>query len=664
VVAQTLTFDTATPGAAVAAGGQIESVNSGAPVYEAGIHGAAGIRFNGGTASNCQARILTGVGGSHSGSFYFRANALPATGAVTFVQSQSTVNANHWALRYNATGQFLVLDNTIAGVIPAGAVCRFDYQYAYVVGGPSTLLWRLFVGANAEGATADLSGSAQISNANANPITKIQFGPLSGTSGAARDMSLDTFRTVDGASWFAAYAPPAAPAPGTSAFSVISAQTADGFTVRSKVTNGTAMRLLVCSDAAATTVVKTIGAAAPGSGYITHTVTGLAPHTRYYAQLEDTPTGGSASRVGSVLRARTAPTPGAASSFTFAMGSCMSNDNPDGSTFDDLRGWDPDFLLHSGDFHYKSSTSTDPAVHVGQWESQIANAGGVKAALAAVPIYYTRSDHEAGPDSGDSNNAYTAASIAGYKTVFPTPPLPDTRTNTSTYFSFPYGRVKVIVTDFRNTDRSPGADPQSGAKTALGATQKAWLKTELSDPAYPVKFLLSDVAWIGPADLTKSTDKWWAYADERQEIANHITANGIKVVLFHGDTHSLMADDGTNNAWGGFPVVCGSPFGTVGGGYNTNIMQQVYNTGATTQARQYQRVTVTDDGTTISVNAVGWDVLSGGVARTNLTRAFASFVPTPGVTMWDGTKEVPVQAFVWDGTKEIPAVGAGTLYTG
>ena len=40
--------------------------------------------------------------------------------------------------------------------------------------------------------------------------------------------------------------------------------------------------------------------------------------------------------------------------------------------------------------------------------------------------YYCRSDHEAGPDNGDSNNAYTATNIAAAQAVFPFGTLGDT----------------------------------------------------------------------------------------------------------------------------------------------------------------------------------------------------------------------------------------------
>lgn len=661
-VQQTLTFEDKTVGTNVVAGGPIESINVGTPTYDTGIHGAVGLRTNGGTTTNCQLRITSNVPPVHSGSLYFRVNTLQASGSVTFVQAQNTSNANHWSLRYSASGQFVFLNGTVvettsaSRIIEAGIAYRFDYQYNYVAAGPTSFSWRLFKGANVEGTVPDLSGTSSLTNSQANPVIKIQYGPLSGTAGAARDVTFDSLRTVEGLSWLPSMgSPPAVPPVGTADFSVIGAQTATGFTVKSRVASTSSVRLVVCTDAAATVVAATVPPAAPDAkGYTTHAATGLSPHTLYYAQLEDTPTGGAATRIGAILRVRTAPTPGAAVGFKFAMGSCMSNDNPDGATFDDLTAWDPDFLLHAGDFHYKSSTSTDPFVHVNQWQEQIDNAGGVKNALANVPIYYCRSDHEAGPDEGDSNNTYTSASIEGMKIVFPMPPLADTRVPTvGTYFSFPYGRIKFIVTDFRNTDRSLGSiDAADPTKTALGATQLAWLKQELLDPAYPVKIILTDPAWIGPAGVTPSKDKWWAYDVERTDIGNFILANNVRTMMFHGDTHCLQADDGTNNPWGRFPVVNGSPFGTVGGGYNTNIMQQRYNTGSTTQARQYQRVTVTDNGGSIVVQAQGWDVSGGGVVRTDLTTTFSTGNFAPGVKLWTGTVETDLHVFWWDGTSE------------
>lgn len=630
-------FDGMPLGSPITPAAPITDIVTATPTWDVGIHGDSAIRCNGGTTSGCNLHVALPVTGSHSGSLYLKMNVMLSSGTITVLQYQTATNANVLTVRSNGSGQLMLRDgatdvytSTKTGLFGAADLpVRFDYQYVYTEGQTGSLNFRLFVGYNYEGTVPDDSGTIALASSNSAPITKVLAGPISGTAGAPRDVTYDTLRfDANAATWFEPFG--VAPTPvAVSDFSVISAQTASGFTVRSRLRGVDSLPLLVCSDAAATNVVATVPAAAPvdAYGYITHTVTGLTPHTLYYAQLDSAGT-----RVGAVLRARTAPTPKTPTDFTFAMGSCMTNRQVDGQAFDDMTAWDPDFLLHAGDFHYFSSTSTAATAHVAQWETQIAEAGGIKANLANVPIYYQRSDHEAGPDATDSNNAYTAASIAGYKVVFPTPPLPDTRTNTSTYYSFPYGRVKVICIDFRSTDRSPGLDPQSPAKTALGQQQKDWLKRELLDADYPVKVILSDVAWIGPTSTTPG-DKWWSYNDERTEIGNFITTYGINVFFMHGDTHALQADDGTSNLWGGFAVVNGGPLGNQGGGYNVSL-QQVYNTGMGVQARQYQRVRVTDNGTTITVNAVGWDVMSGGIARTNLTKTYST-TGTPPVDPGD-----------------------------
>jgi hypothetical protein len=136
-------------------------------------------------------------------------------------------------------------------------------------------------------------------------------------------------------------------------------------------------------------------------------------------------------------------------------------------------------------------------VHRQGWEDQIRFAPGLLELTRDVPMWYCRSDHEAGPDNGDSNNAYTAASIglpapralrhAGRRAV----------DAAGLYQTWVVGRVRFILIDVRNIDRSPGANTDNSSKTMLGATQKAWLKTQLLQPE-PVKVIVSDVAWMGP----------------------------------------------------------------------------------------------------------------------------------------------------------------------
>jgi hypothetical protein len=65
--------------------------------------------------------------------------------------------------------------------------------------------------------------------------------------------------------------------------------------------------------------------------------------------------------------------------------------------------------------------------------------------------------------------------------------------------------------------------------------------------------------WLGAAD--EDSDRWFGYVYARQEIAGMIAGEGMERSLFivAGDMHALAYDDGSNNAWGGFPVLQAAP---------------------------------------------------------------------------------------------------------
>ena len=75
--------------------------------------------------------------------------------------------------------------------------------------------------------------------------------------------------------------------------------------------------------------------------------------------------------------------------------------------------------------------------------------------------YSCRSDHDSTTDGGDSDNTWTVANIAAFQEAFPLRRRPAaTRTQPvhGLYQSWVMGRVRFIMTDIRNTDRSPVAN--------------------------------------------------------------------------------------------------------------------------------------------------------------------------------------------------------------
>ena len=427
-----------------------------------------------------------------------------------------------------------------------------------------------------------------------------------------------------------------------------------GFTVVSKTAGATSLRLKVATNAALTQNVTFVAAQVPDQyGYTRHTPSGLAAGTQYYYQLADTPSGGSETLIGPVGQCKTLKPAGGPQSFTVALVSCVTQAAADPAAINDWTAWNADLNIFTGDFDYSGTTSTNTPTQVGIYETQIASSGQGNATAAAAGYassygmltarawgYYCRSDHEAGPDNGDSDNAYTATNIAAAQVVFPFGVLGDTVNNPvhGLYQAWVVGRVRFIMIDDRNIDRSPGTDPDGPSKTMLGAQQLSWLYGQLTHDE-PLKVIVGDVQWMGTATEyldTNGPDKWWSYTTERSEILAFIAANKARVqnvMFWHGDAHLVGCTPAANNSWGGFPVYCAAPMHNTGGGLDTATFTQFYdNSGG--NCRQYGRITITDNGTTITSNFVGWDAVNQ-VAQVQQTDVFAT--PATG----SGTSIVP-----------------------
>lgn len=428
------------------------------------------------------------------------------------------------------------------------------------------------------------------------------------------------------------------PQPGTVVQSIAGGQTQTTFTVVSKLSNATSVRLKVATDAALTQNVTWVSAQTPDSlSYVRHAATGLSAGTQYYYQLADTPSGGSETLIGSVGMAKTLKAAGSPQNFRVALVSCITQAAADPAAINDWTAWNADLNIFTGDLDYSGTTSTDLPTQVGVYEKQITNSAGLNALVANAWGYYCRSDHEAGPDNGDSDNAYTATNIAAYQQVFPYGALGDSESPPhGLYQTWVVGRVRFIMVDIRNIDRSPGSNTDDSSKTMLGATQLAWFKAQLIQPE-PLKVIVSDVAWMGAASITNGPDKWWSYSTERQEIIDYIAANTAQVqdvMLWHGDTHAVAVATPAKNTWGGFPVYCAAPMHNIGGGRDLSAFSAYYDN-AGGACRQYGRITLTDDGTTITSAFSGWDATNQVEQVSQTDTFYAPSSPTGKGRVWN-----------------------------
>jgi hypothetical protein len=426
------------------------------------------------------------------------------------------------------------------------------------------------------------------------------------------------------------------------------------FQVVSKLAGAASVRLKVATDAGMSQNVFFVAAQTPDQyGYVRHTAGGLTPQTQYYYQVADTPAGGGESVIGPVGMCKSLPAPGVPANFTVSLVSCVVPQATDTSAIDDWVAWNADLKLFTGDHSYSDTQSVDPFNQIQTYETQIGSAGIGSAASAAAGYpssysmmhgrawgYYCRSDHEAGPDNGDSGPPatvpYIPVNIAAAQQVFPFGTLGDTSNSPvhGLWQAWVVGRIRFIMVDVRSTDRSPGANTDNSSKTMLGAQQLAWFENQLLYPE-PVKIIVGDTQWAGgnTGSLdTQGPDKWWDYTTERSSILTFMAANSARIgglMWWHGDSHLLgCMTPAANSSWGGFPVYCAAPMNNVGGGLNEGVWSSFYDASGA-NLRGYGRITITDDGHTITVNFTGWDALNQ-VAQVTQTDTFTVPFSPPG----------------------------------
>jgi hypothetical protein len=416
-----------------------------------------------------------------------------------------------------------------------------------------------------------------------------------------------------------------------------------GFTVISKPTGGTSLRLKVATNSGLTTGVIYVVAQAPDSyGYVKHVVTGLAPFTRYWCQLADTPPGGAEMLVGNVGTCKTLATPGTPQSFTFAVASCVNTayETPGPDTgLNDWIAWQPDLAIFTGDYGYQNPTFTDQPSQVGTWEYHTWFYG-MEPITRQAWGYYCRSNHDSTSDTYncDTDNTWAAANLVAAQEIFPQGALGDAVNSPvhSLCQTWVTGRVRFIMLDIRNVDRSPGTNTDNSSKTMLGATQLAWLKAQLLQPE-PVKIIITDTQWMGNTVPSLGADpelgKWWSYQTERTSIVSYMTGNWAQlrnIVLIHGDFHGVGVAYAAENTWGGFPVYSAAPLRQTGAATIAAGTFNRYYNNAGGECRQYGRVSVTDTGgSTITVNYQGWDAVNqvAQVSQTDVFNVAAGNVP-------------------------------------
>jgi hypothetical protein len=413
----------------------------------------------------------------------------------------------------------------------------------------------------------------------------------------------------------------ATPVPGLT-HQIGGAQATTGFTAAFKTSDvATGVRLAVSTSSGMTSPTY-FGPAVPDTGgYSKISATGLSANTPYFyaAELD----GVLGARVGSI---RTLPAAGTFASFGFAAASCAVAGSTN-AVFDAIRtrtGTDakgPLFFAHLGDLQYVyGSGATAPADETALTAAaELALASGKQQDLyQSTSVSYTWSDVDFGGSNSDGTYACNATQQTVYRKIWPHPA--DIPASTGIYRTWVVGRVRFIQTDSRSFMSLKSATDNS-SKTMLGATQKAWLKTQLT-AAEPFKIWLHDNAWVGSASNPGNDDRWRAFSTERAEIAAYLAANSAtvgKLLYVHGDTHAVLCDDGTNNAFGGFPFACVAPMDQAATPWDLtgSLTGGAAYPGDTSTVRMYGWFDVVDTGSAISVAFNGYD--GAGTSRASQT---------------------------------------------
>ena len=632
---RTVTFDAGADGVGLVAGDEGSLTVGGVVQYKtaAAVHGARGVRLVTGQADS----ISWTATGSGQASLYWTAMTIGTTTSVMFSLRTGTATFQ-MRFRTNATnGKFEITDdaNTVIATstasINATQDVRVDLRWV-ASGGNLTVTARLYLGANIEGSTPDETMSPA-----AYGITGTVDHFYLGSSAISWQYDFDTVRIYDDVvTWPVAFAGTVTPP--SHIYSMSGNVGDDTASVVAKVTDTTLLKLRYSTHSDMSSPSTTASQTPDANGYARWDLTGLTADTKYYYRLTDT-VSSVETAFGDTCSFRTLPAPTSTGTIKLAIGSCVFTNAPNAhDALLDIVAWDPHRFVHLGDAYYSGNASeTLASGHRGRWETQIANVDDWQTLLQGCGLVYTNSDHELNPDNADSNTANGLSFNEFYRQTIPSFPLVVTGTNpVSKHQSWVDSNIRFILIDVKNHDRSVGTSADGSSKTMLGASQLAWLLSELSQPEL-LKVILCDVPWSRAAIVNSTNaDKWWSYDHERTIIGNYIVDNGINVDFFHGDAHRLGVDE-THNTWGGFPVSSCAPLSQTAGGSQTDgywDQNWPLTSAGAANTSAYMRVTYQWlDADTLRRTCSGWDAV-GDVERVSM------------VTDWVRPAAGPVNPFV------------------
>lgn len=325
---------------------------------------------------------------------------------------------------------------------------------------------------------------------------------------------------------------------------------------------------------------------------------GLADDTEYDVRFEVD----GVEQTDAQIITRTLPATGPRS-FTMVTGSCQftASNHP---VWDAILAENPVMLAHMGDLHYADATT------LAAWRTGVEaslTAARMRTLLEHVPMTWTWDNHDRViVDDGGAGNGLN------FGRTDPTTNTEWRRLAGTTGWASPdaggrtwvIGRARFIQTD----NWTAKDDPDAGGPaplTFLGAAQKQWFKDTLEAATEPL------IVWLAQwTTATTGSGRWDSYPEETAELEAFLDARPAlksRVVMIGGDSHSLQVTDGSRTLGNfvGVPSYNISGFnrssdtGHGGGGW---LYDEPLRTAAQSEADWggYSRVTVTDDGSTLT----------------------------------------------------------------
>lgn len=253
-------------------------------------------------------------------------------------------------------------------------------------------------------------------------------------------------------------------------------------------------------------------------------------------------------RIGAIYDFKSFPTPNSPASFVFSCGGC-SDTGSNSNIYNTIRSKNPLVHINYGDLHYYNINANDITVFRQAFDTAML-APKQQALYKTTALDYMWDDHDFGADNSSGGSAAEPAAQAFYRENWPNYPLP--ASNGSIYHSFVLGRCRFILTDLRS-ERDNNNNSDGPSHTMLDSTQLTWFKNELSlaRSNNQVAFWFSTVPWIASGHNDgNAADSWGGFTNQRTVISDYIkTLNYSNIIIFCGDMHSAVIDDGTHDVF-------------------------------------------------------------------------------------------------------------------